>query len=450
MADPWVAGLDEVMNRPAWDNPNIPGYNQMWDIIGSTKAAGKLVEGHGSGTVDLAGINEFAAAGLTSDHEVKGGQEVWDKLQRGIFVEMRPASAPAVVPYLIMNGLTNWSNMSVTTDDRSVETSLKLGTMDYNIREAIKAGVPPAWAYVMGSYNTARHYRLDEQIGSIAPGRYADIVLLKDPTTVDIAQVYAAGQLVADSGKTVVKIPTVTWPDWATETMNVGREVTAADFIVPAPSTSTDTVTAYTLKPFYFLSEPMTVTLKVANGQVQRDLQQNVTKFCIVDRYNAQKQPVACMFWQQVGPKTPNTAVCSSVAHDHHNIWVMGSADESMAQCVNNLVKIGGGWTLVSDGQVVDQVVFEVGGLMSARDPQVVADDLIAFWATVEGFDWIGVTATRDDIPAYSAAIQSTVYRQIFATLTCTPWKWVLVAPFKGCPSGFVNVTTGECRAVIK
>ena len=154
------------------------------------------------------------------------------------------------------------------------------------------------------------------------------------------------------------------------------------------------------------------------------------------------------MFWKDIGPIHPDVAVASSVAHDHHNIWVLGSSDAAMALAVNHLASIGGGWTLVDKGKVADDVAFEVGGLMTARAPEVVAQDLNDFWAKVATIHWLGVGKPFDD-PGYAAAATYRVYRQIFATLTCTPWKWVLVAPWADCKSGLRNVLTGECHAVV-
>ncbi len=317
--------------------------------------------------------------------------------------------------------------------------------MDHNVRTLIEYGMPVIEAYKAGSFNPARHWHYEHQIGSLAPGRYADIVLLRDPAAVDIARVYANGELVAEDGELLVEPVKIDWPSWATDTMNV-REVSAEDFVVPAPE-DTEFVTAAILSQFYFAPEYMTAELQVEDGVVLRDIPNGISKFCIVDRYNNLAEPVACMFWRDVGPITPNTAYGSSIAHDHHNIWVLGSSDEAMAQVANRLVEIGGGRVLVSEGEVVDEVQLEIGGLMTARPYQETAADEIAFWNTVEQFEWL--TSVPKDSPAYGSEWLNQLKWQIFATLTCTPWKWVLVAPFEGCPSGFVNVTTGECSPVV-
>ena len=114
-----VTSLDEVMDWPSVWNPDNPGYARMWGMIGATFEMRGVVEGHGSGLTDPHDISAFAAAGLSSDHEVWALDEAWDRLMRGIFVELRPFSYDAIIPGLIERGLKDWSNVAFTTDDRS-------------------------------------------------------------------------------------------------------------------------------------------------------------------------------------------------------------------------------------------------------------------------------------------------------------------------------------------
>jgi adenine deaminase len=440
-ADNRVFALDEVMNGPAWMQRGFYGYDFLWGLIQSTWDAGGIVEGHGSHMYSLDLINALAASGLATDHEVSDGAESLAKLQRGVDLNIRTGDMAAILPYLLSAGLRDWSHVAVTTDDRSVEDVLnpKLGSMDYNIRQAISYGVPVEVAYSMGSYYPAQMMHLERDLGSVAPGRFADLIVLAgDPREVKIHQVYANGKLAAEDGNLVATLPEVTLPKWATDTMNVGRELTAADFAVKAPEGKA-TVTAALLSPFYFAPTYMTATMTVTNGLVQSDPAQGIEKFCMVDRYNKLSQPVACMFWKEVGPLTPDTAVAATESHDNHNVHVDSNSDSAAAMAVNELTKIGGGYVFVSGGKVIAEVPLEVAGLMSDRSPEVVAKGFTDFWKSMENYKWLG-----GGIP--------TIVSQKFATLTCTPWQWVLVPPFADpvkCPSGFVNVTTGECHAVV-
>ncbi|MGY4286789.1 adenine deaminase [Bradyrhizobium sp. LM2.7] len=167
-----VTGLDEVMDWPAVWNPDNPSYKRLWGMIEATFAARGVVEGHGSGLRDLPSINAFAAAGLASDHEVQTPEETWDKLIRGLFIELRVYAMPEIVAWLLAKGLQDWSQIAFTTDDRSASHTLELGASDHNARIAIEAGLAPEVAIQCLTINPARHMRITPFVGSLAPGAF--------------------------------------------------------------------------------------------------------------------------------------------------------------------------------------------------------------------------------------------------------------------------------------
>lgn len=433
-ADTRVLGLGEVMDWWSVWNPASPGYQRQWEMMQATWENRGVVEGHGSGLTAIDDINAFAAAGLSSEHSIRLAEEGWNKIKRGVFAQLKPDAIAAVIPYVMEKGIQDWSHMSVTTDDRDVAASLELGTMDYNIRMAIEAGAPVEKAYAMATLYPARHWQVEHLVGSLAPGRYADVVILSDPAQVIIEQVYANGRLAYADGEYKLPIPEVDYPSWAFQTVNIGRELEASDFAIPTPAPDATEAKAAILEMFYFEEDFKVLTLPVKDGFVQRDPGTGVTKCALIDRYHGEGR-VAKMFWSGVGPLTPNSAVACSVSHDLHNVWSLGSSDEAMALAVNTVAELGGGWALVNDGQVVATVTYEVGGLMSQRPAEEVAAELEVLYAEADKMEWIGAPG----LPR----------RMIFAYLTCTPWKWVLVAPYEGNPSGLVNVTNGESHPVV-
>lgn len=441
MTHPMVAGLDEVMDWPAVWNPENPAYDRLWGMIGATFAGRGVVEGHGAGLTSLADINAFAAAGLAGDHEGRGAQEVREKLRRGIFCEIRPQSLAEIFKGLIAEGQKDWSQFALITDDRSATDTLRLGATDHNVRLAISAGIPPETAIQMVTINPARHMRLTPWVGSVAPGRFADVVLLSDVETVDISEVWADGQQVSQGTDYIGPMAKIDWPDWATETVNLPNPVKSTDFAIPAP-VDRDTVQAAVLRPFHWWDDFLTVNLPVKDGFVQRDTGQNITKFAIVDRYSGNGE-VSKMFWKGTGPATEDTALASSLAHDKHNIWVAGSSDEAMAQAVNAVRDMQGGWALVVQGKVTATVRYEVGGLMSCRPAQELDAEMQALYRAAEAVDWMWEPTAIANWP------KGFPERLAFATLTCAPWRWVLVAPGPLAPEGFVNVTTGETHPIV-
>jgi adenine deaminase len=436
-----VPGLDEVMDWPSIWNPENPSYDRVWGMMRATFEKRGVIEGHAAGIRDVRTINAFAAAGIASDHEGWFVEEVWEKLTHGLFVELRPHSLQDVIKGLIAKGLSDWSQVALVTDDRSATDTLKLGATDYNMRIAIENGLAPEIAVQCVTINPARHMRLTPWVGSIAPGRFADIVLLDNVSRLSIAEVWADGRLAADAGRFLGALPKIDWPEWATRTVRIERTVTADDFRIAAPSAA-PTAQAALLRPFHWADDFITRELPVEDAAVQRDPDRSVTKFSIVDRFSGQAK-TSKMFWLGTGPRTPDTAVGSTLGHDKHNIWVVGSSDSAMAMVANALAEQQGGWVLVTGDKIVARVLYEVGGLMTARPADALDAEMQALYAEAAKIDWMyEPTFSPRWWPGFPERLS-------FATLTCSPWRWVLVAPSELAPEGFVNVATGATHKVV-
>jgi adenine deaminase len=283
--------------------------------------------------------------------------------------------------------------------------------------------------------------RIEQWVGSIAPGRYADVVLLDDVEKFSIAHVYADGRLVSDRKSYVGPKVRIDWPEWASRTVNVGRTLSAADFAIKAEP-GHETMQAAVLRPFHWNEDFLVETLPVVQGEVQRDVGRMITKWALVDRYRGDGA-VASMFWTGCGPADPDTALACSVAHDSHNIWAVGSSDAAMAMAVNHLSEIQGGWALVHRGRLVAEMRLEIAGLMTARTAEEFDIDMQAFYRVAAKVDWMyAPSALNLWKPGFPEFLK-------FATLTCSPWRWVLVAPSELAPQGFVNVQTGETHKVV-
>ncbi len=438
---PQVAGLDEVMDWPAVTDPDNRSHARLWSMIEATFAARGVVEGHGAGLRALAEINAFAAAGLASDHEAWTAQEAWDKLTHGLFIEIRPHSMPEIIGGLIDRGLQDWSQIAFATDDRPATETLEIGATDHNVRLAIESGLAPEIALQCVTINPARHMRLTPWVGSIAPGRYADLVLLDDVERIGIAEVWADGAKVSQGGRYAGALPDIDWPDWATETVKLPRPMEAADFAIPAPP-GRQTVQAALLRPFHWADDFIATELPVIDGDVQRDTARNITKFAIVDRHTGEGR-IGRMFWLGCGPATPDTAVGCTVGHDSHNLWVVGSSDAAMAQVANAIADMQGGWALASGGAIKARVRYEVGGLMTARPAAELDAEMAHLHAEAAAIDWLYEPSFSPRwFPGFPERLQ-------FATLTCAPWRWVLVAPNEAAPTGLVNVATGTSHPVV-
>ncbi|MEO1153657.1 MAG: adenine deaminase C-terminal domain-containing protein [Pseudomonadota bacterium] len=441
MRNPMVAGLDEVMDWPAVTDASNPAHERLWGMIEATFAARGVVEGHGAGLRDLASISAFAAAGLASDHEAWTAEEAWDKLTHGLFLEIRPHSMPQIIGGLLERGLADWSQVAFATDDRGASETLAIGATDHNVRLAIESGLAPETALQCVTLNPARHMRLTPWVGALAPGRYADLVLLSDVAGVEIVEVWADGAQVSDGARYTGPLPKVDWPDWANESVRLPRPVTAQDFAIPAEAGRSE-MRAAVLRPFHWEDDFLTETLPVQDGYVVRDPTRAITKMAIIDRHSGEGA-LARMFWRGTGPATPDTAVGCTVAHDSHNLWVVGSSDAAMALVANQIAQQQGGWALASGGTIRATVRYEIGGLMTARPAGALDSEWRTFLGIAEGFDWhFEPSSSPRWGPGFPERLQ-------FATLTCAPWRWVLVAPNPAAPTGLVNVATGESHPVV-
>jgi adenine deaminase len=440
---PWVTGLDEVMDWAAVTDSANPGHDRLWENIEATLEARGIVEGHGSGLTDPGSIAAFAAAGMSGDHEARTGPEAWDKLQRGIFIEARPDSA-VILRHFQERGLKDWSGVCVTTDDRNAETTLRRGAMDHNIRSAIQAGVPVEAAYTLGSFNVARHFRIDHWVGSLSPGRYADVVFVGDPAKVDVEEVYADGRRVSAGGRMVVPVTAVPWPSWATKTVRLGGTIEPSHFEVRAPE-GRATVQAALLAPFHFEPDFMTATLPVVAGMVQRDETRAITKVALLDRHSGRIR-ISRMFWKNVGTSTPDSALACSILHDNHNAWVTGSSDKAMALAVNTMAANDGGYALVREGKVAAAVRLEIGGLMTARPAEAFRDELLEMRAAMRKMTWMeGEPTWIQDFLGVDFITEALIY----GFLTCPPWHWSFIPPTDAVPEGLINIRTGATHPVV-
>ncbi len=439
LRDPAVVGLDEVMDWPALIDSANPAHARLWSMIEATWAARGVVEGHGAGLRDLPSINAYAAAGLASDHEAWTAEEAWDKLRRGLFLEIRLHTLPEIVTGLLERGLTDWSQVALTTDDRSASETLREGGTDRNVRAAIAAGLAPETAMQLVTLNPARHMRLQHLVGLAAPGRCADFVLLSDVPGLAIEEVWADGEPVVRDGAYLPDPVRIDWPDWATDTIRIGRTLEADDFAIAAPG---ERVMAAVLRPFHWSDEFLTEELGVADGVVLRAPERCITKFAIVDRFSGQGA-VSKMFWRGCGPQDEDTALACSMGHDKHNVWCVGSSDAAMAQAVNALTESGGGWMLVHRGAVTARVRYEVAGLMTARPAEALDAEMQALYDAAARVTWMYEPSFH---PRWGPGFPE---RLAFATLTCAPWRWQLVAPSDHAPEGLVNVATGQTHPVV-
>ena len=366
---PGIIGLGEMMNYPGV----IAGDDRMLAEIAETMRAGKVVGGHYA-SPDLAEFHAYAAGGPADDHEGTREADAVMRARQGMRAMLRLGSAwydvEAQVTAITEKGLDP-RNFILCTDDCFARTLVSDGHMDRVVRHAIACGLDPLIALQMATINTATHFGLERELGSIAPGRIADCILTPDLATLPIETVIARGAVVAERGRMLAPDPGFRWPEPARDTVRVARTLTPADFEIPHPGPEAR-VRVIGVVENQAPTRALTATLPVRDGIVAPDAEQDICQIALVERHHG-TGGVSNAFVSGFGYGVP-CAVASTVAHDSHHMIVVGTSREDMAAAVNRLAEIGGGVCLVAGGEERALVPLPIAGLMSDDEPEAVAE----------------------------------------------------------------------------
>jgi adenine deaminase len=360
--DERIAGVAELMNYPGV-------FLGMESELAKIEAGkGKAIDGHAPG---LRGknLNAYALAGIRSDHESTELEEAREKLRLGMHILLREGSTERNLSHLLpLINAHNAGNCSFATDDKLPGDLAHEGHIDHCVRKVIAAGVPPMTAFQIATINTARHYRL-RNFGAIAPRFWADFVVFDDLQNFTARQVYKKGVLVAENGKYLA--PEVAVTPLPRSTMNV-RYDAAKDFTVKAKGTAKIKVIA--IIPDQIVTKQLIEAPKVENGEIVSDPARDILKLVVVERHRATGK-VGVGFVR--GFKLKNGALASSVAHDAHNVVVVGTNDADIVTAIQRLEKLQGGLVAVADGKVTAELGLPIAGLVSDKP----LDEVIAHMA---------------------------------------------------------------------
>ena len=244
--------------------------------------------------------------------------------------------------------------------------------MDRVLRHAIEQGLNPVTAIQMMTINTAEHFGVSKEMGMIAPGRWADIVLAKDLSNFKADLVIAKGQVIVEQGEWKVKLPKFKYPSWATKSVKLKRRLKAEDFKLEVKSKKLE-VKANVIGVIenQAPTRHLTFALRPENGEIKVDLERDIAKIALIERHKG-TGGITMGLVSGFGFEG-NCAVASTVAHDSHHMIVVGTDEKSMAVAANSLAKSGGGQVVVKDGKVIGQVELKIAGLMSNEKADVVA-----------------------------------------------------------------------------
>ena len=366
-----ILGLGEMMSFPNVLNaePNIHGE------LAETLKADQIITGHFSVPDVGAGLNAYIASGVRCCHESTRAVDVLEKMRHGMYALMRYGSAWHDMPVIIRAILDNNIDdrfACLISDDTHPDTLISDGHLDHIVRCAIKEGLDPIKAIQYVTINPATCFHMDHEMGSISPGKCADIVFFDDLNDIRITRTIIDGDIVAENGEMTVDIGKADFPGFVYDTMNVGQTITPDSFKIAAPDGKDSVMTrVIEIIPNKVGNYERIMELKAADGFVQPDPDNDVMKMVVFERHHATGTKGAG-FLKGFGFK--KGAMAQTVAHDAHNLLVAGTNDEDMALAANTLIECGGGMCAVADGKVLALVPLPIAGLMNDLPVEEMAD----------------------------------------------------------------------------
>jgi adenine deaminase len=359
---PRTVGLGEVMNYPGV----LAGDRNLRLMIEETQLARKVVEGHAPGLVGRE-LSGYLSSGISGDHESTTEQELVEKIRLGCVVEIREGSTShnlSALIHAIKNRDLNSRRTVLVSDDRHASDLMRLGHMDYNVRRAIEEGMDPIDAIRMATLNTAEHFRVDDEIGGIAPGKRADVVLARDLSSMKVETVIADGRIVSRDGVLATKIVSPRFAPRSLRTVHLKRQLKPSDFVVRADRDDGIARIIVIDTSGEILTKKTCQEITIRDSQIQSDLERDILKIAVIERHKRTGN-IGRGFVKGFGLKAG--AISSSVAHDSHNICVIGANDSDMALAVNEVAKIQGGLVAAKDGKILAELALPFAGLMSTR-----------------------------------------------------------------------------------
>lgn len=348
----FIHGLGEFMNSPGviWKDA------EALKKLAAARAAGKVIDGHAPNTSGAA-LNAYVAAGITTDHECTSPEEAAEKVSKGMYVHLREGSATRNVAVNSKAvSAANLRRFLLCTDDRHAADIEAKGHLDNALRVAVRAGMDPVWAVIAATLNSAECYRLYGK-GAIAPGYDADIAVFDDLKDFSCRLVFKGGSLVAENGKPRFDAGKKYLPDAVKNTVHVGK-VTADDFRISLKGKRANVIRI--LKD-NVVTEKSVRAVESENGDVKLS-GTDLLKLAVVERHHGTGN-IGLGLLEGYGLK--NGAIALTIAHDSHNIIVLGDNNADMAAAVAELKRIGGGMAIAEGGKTYS-LSLDIAGLMSS------------------------------------------------------------------------------------
>ncbi len=357
-----VVGIGEMMNFPAVINGDEEVHKRI------VAAKWKKIDGHAPGITGK-DLNAYIFSNIDSDHESTTAAEAKEKLQKGMHILIREGTSERNLEDLIqVVTKENASHFSFATDDKHPDDLLKEGHIDHCLKKAMDLGLDPMTAYQMATVNTSNHYRL-KNVGAIKPRFWADFVLLSDYKKVKIEAVYKKGiplfkdDTLADFPQQDYQSPTVRGA------MNPAK-TRIEDFKIKA---ETKKIRVIDILPNQIVTGEHITNANIIDSCAESDVKNDILKIVVIERHKATGK-IGKAFVRGFGLK--HGAIGSTVAHDSHNIVIVGTNDNDMYAAYEQLKRLQGGLVVIDQQKTVSQLPLPVGGLLSTLSFEDTAQEL--------------------------------------------------------------------------
>lgn len=381
-----VLGAEEVAQIMDWEESVSLGEldpskilfvkDEYLQKIADTLARRKVVNGHAIGRLGQE-LNVYASSGISDDHECVNVDEMVERLKVGMKVFIREGSSERnvdeLVAGIIEKGLRT-DNLMFCTDDKHAREIQTEGHINYNVSRSIELGLNPMDAIQMATVNTAKHFRMEDEIGSITPGRLADILLVDDWKTMKPNMVIFEGKVVSKRGRLLEECRVEKYPEWIKNTVILKHEITKESFQIPSrKQEGKKKIHVIDMIPRQIINTHIIEEMQVENGEIVVDVNRDLLKLSVVERYGKNGN-VGNGFVH--GFNLKQGALAYSMSHDHHNIVVVGTNDEDMSVAVNEVARLHGGLAVACDGKILNSMELPIGGLMSEKSADEVMEQL--------------------------------------------------------------------------
>lgn len=404
LSRPDVIGLSEVVSVYV-----ALGLPDLASSMAATRDARKVLAGHGAETTGPA-WNAFVAAGVANDHEALSLDDVLLRVRNGVCAQLRHNLIVPTLPELIKAITENKIDtrlLSLATDDTTAIALVNEGHMDYLVRLALGLGVDFVTAIQMATFNSAYSFHMEREIGALAPGRYADVNIVSGPENFTVLKTIANGKLVAENQGLLEPIPVAQHDPCLLNTFHLKAPVTADDLVMQTDSGARSArMNIMRTLPWIPITEGGEATLSVKDGYIACDPAQDLLHIAVIERHHATGN-IGKAFIGGFGLQ--RGAMASSIAHDNHNIVVMGVDPADMAVAANRVAELNGGIVLVDGGAVVAEIPLPVVGLLTdtdawelAKQRQVVLDKAKAMGCAVSDPFMFLSFITLAAIPAFA------------------------------------------------